>query len=208
MNPMATAAFALAAYLLGSLSFAVIVSRVFSLPDPRSYGSGNPGATNVLRTGRKLAALLTLLGDGGKGWLAVFLATRYAPDYGVDATGVATCAIAVFLGHVFPVFFRFAGGKGVATAGGILLAIHVWLGAAALATWIVVAAFMRYSSLAAVSAAGLAPLYAYLLFGMSPALPAVILISALLVWRHKRNILNLVAGKESRIGEKRDSTGV
>jgi len=208
MNPMATAAFVLAAYLLGSLSFAVIVSRVFSLPDPRGYGSGNPGATNVLRTGRKLAALLTLLGDGGKGWLAVFLATRYAPDYGVDATGVATCAIAVFLGHVFPVFFRFAGGKGVATAGGILLAIHVWLGAAALATWIVVAAFMRYSSLAAVSAAGLAPLYAYLLFGMSPALPAVTLISALLVWRHKRNILNLVAGKESRIGEKPDSTGV
>jgi len=203
MNAMAAAAFVIAAYLIGSLSFAVIVSRALSLPDPRTYGSGNPGATNVLRTGRKLAALLTVLGDGGKGWLAVFLAARYAPDYGVSAAGVATCAIAVFLGHVFPVFLRFAGGKGVATAGGILFAINVWLGAATLATWIVVALFFRYSSLAAVSAAGFAPLYAFFLFGMSPALPAVILISALLVWRHKTNILNLVAGRESRIGEKK-----
>ena len=203
MNPMATAAFVTVAYLIGSLSFAVIVSRALSLPDPRSYGSGNPGATNVLRTGRKLAALLTLIGDGGKGWLAVFLATRYAPDYGVGAAGVATCAIAVFLGHVFPVFFRFSGGKGVATAGGILLAVNVWLGAAAFATWAVVALFFRYSSLAAVSAAGLAPLYAFLLFGMSPALPAVILISALLVWRHRTNMVNLVTGRESRIGEKK-----
>jgi glycerol-3-phosphate acyltransferase PlsY len=121
----------------------------------------------------------------------------------VSATGVATCAIAVFLGHVFPVFLRFSGGKGVATAGGILFAINVWLGAATLATWIVVALFFRYSSLAAVSAAGFAPLYAFFLFGMSPALPAVILISALLVWRHKTNIFNLVAGRESRIGEKK-----
>ncbi|MGB5079663.1 MAG: glycerol-3-phosphate 1-O-acyltransferase PlsY [Burkholderiales bacterium] len=207
MNPMVAAAFVIAAYLIGSLSFAVIVSRAFSLPDPRSYGSGNPGATNVLRTGRKLAALLTLLGDGGKGWLAVFLATRYAPDYGVDAAGVATCAIAVFLGHVFPAFFRFAGGKGVATAGGILFAINPWLGAATLATWAIIALFFRYSSLAAVSAAGFAPLYAFFLFGMSPALPAVILISALLVWRHKNNIVKLIAGKEDRIGEKQDSAG-
>src|SRR5436309_2253410 len=119
---MATAVFILTAYLIGSLSFAVIVSRAFALPDPRSYGSGNPGATNVLRTGKKLAALLTLIGDGGKGWLAVFLALRYAAEYGVDATGVAACAVAVFLGHIFPVFFRFKGGKGVSTAGGILLA--------------------------------------------------------------------------------------
>src|SRR2546421_3405788 len=114
---MATAVFILTAYLIGSLSFAVIVSRAFSLPDPRTYGSGNPGATNVLRTGKKLAALLTLIGDGGKGWLAVFLSARYAAGYGVDATGVAACAVAVFLGHVFPVFFRFRGGKGVSTAG-------------------------------------------------------------------------------------------
>jgi len=207
MNLMAAAAFVIAAYLIGSLSFAVIVSRALSLPDPRSYGSGNPGATNVLRTGRKLAALLTLLGDGGKGWLAVFLAARYAPDYGVDAAGVAGCAIAVFVGHIFPVFFRFTGGKGVATAGGILLAINPWLGAATLATWVIIAFFFRYSSLAAVAAAAFAPLYAFFLFGTSPALPAVILMSALLVWRHKRNILNLAAGKEGRIGEKRDSTG-
>jgi len=207
MNPMVAAAFVIAAYLIGSLSFAVIVSRALSLPDPRSYGSGNPGATNVLRSGRKFAALLTLLGDGGKGWLVVFLAARYAPDYGVDAAGVAVCAIAVFVGHIFPVFFRFIGGKGVATAGGILLAINPWLGAATLATWVIIAFFFRYSSLAAVAAAGFAPFYAFFLFGMSPALPAVTLMSALLVWRHKKNILNLIAGKEKRIGEKRESAG-
>src|SRR6202162_1844734 len=131
---MTTAAFVLIAYLMGSLSFAVIVRRAFGLPDPRSYGSGNPGATNVLRTGRKLAALLTLIGDGGKGWLTVFLAARYAAGYGVDATGVAACVVAVFLGHLFPVFFRFKGGKGVSTVGGILLAINPWLGVATIAT--------------------------------------------------------------------------
>src|SRR2546427_2237782 len=125
---MATAAFVLIAYLIGSLSFAVIVSRAFALPDPRSYGSGNPGATNVLRTGKKLAALLTLIGDGGKGWLAVFLALRYAAEYGVDAMGVAACAVAGFRGHFFPVFFRFKGGKGVSTAGGVPLSFKPWLG--------------------------------------------------------------------------------
>src|SRR6266487_700340 len=205
---MATAVFILTAYLIGSLSFAVIVSRAFALPDPRSYGSGNPGATNVLRTGKKLAALLTLIGDGGKGWLAVFLALRYAAEYGVDATGVAACAVAVFLGHLFPVFFRFKGGKGVSTAGGILLAIHPWLGLAAIATWIIVALLFRYSSLAAVVSAVFAPAYAFFMsqlgFELGPMLPAVLLMSALLVWRHKSNILNLVAGREGRIGEKRD----
>jgi acyl phosphate:glycerol-3-phosphate acyltransferase len=206
MNPMAAAAFVLVAYLIGSLSFAVIVSRVFGLPDPRTYGSGNPGATNVLRTGKRLAALLTLVGDGGKGWLAVFLAVRYSADYGVDAAGVAACAVAVFLGHLFPVFFRFKGGKGVATAGGILVAINLWLGVATVATWIIIALFFRYSSLAAIAAAGFAPLYAFFLFGSSAALPAVILMSALLVWRHKSNILDLVAGRERRIGEKRETT--
>ncbi len=200
---MATAAFILIAYLIGSLSFAVIVSRAFGLPDPRSYGSGNPGATNVLRMGKKLAALLTLIGDGGKGWLAVFLAARYAAGYGVDATGVAICAVAVFLGHLFPVLFGFKGGKGVSTAGGILLAIHPWLGLAALATWIVIALFFRYSSLAAVVAAVFAPLYYFFLFGAGEMLPALILMSALLLWRHKTNILNLVAGKEGRIGERK-----
>jgi glycerol-3-phosphate acyltransferase PlsY len=202
---MATAAFFLIAYLIGSLSFAVIVSRAFGLPDPRSYGSGNPGATNVLRTGRKLAALLTLVGDCGKGWLAVFLAARYAAGYGVDATGVAACAVAVFVGHIYPVFFRFRGGKGVSTAGGILLAIHPWLGLATVATWIVIALFFRYSSLAAIVSAVFAPLYYFFLFGAREMLPALILMSALLAWRHKANILKLVAGKEHRIGEKRES---
>ena len=200
---MATAAFVLIAYLMGSLSFAVIVSRAFALPDPRSYGSRNPGATNVLRMGKKLAALLTLIGDGGKGWLAVFLAARYAAGYGVDTTGVATCAFAVFLGHLFPVFFRFKGGKGVSTAGGILLAIHPWLGLATFATWIVIALLFRYSSLAAVVAAIFAPLYYFFLFGAREMLPALVLLSVLLLWRHKTNILNLVAGKEGRIGERK-----
>src|SRR5882762_4923645 len=202
---MAAAVFILTAYLIGSLSFAVIVSRAFGLPDPRSYGSGNPGATNVLRTGKKLAALLTLIGDGGKGWVAVFLAARYSADYGVDAMGVAACAVAVFVGHVFPVFFRFKGGKGVSTAGGILLAINPWLGLATLATWIIVALFFRYSSLAAIVSAIFAPLYFFFLFGAREMLPALILMSALLVWRHKANILKLLAGKEHRIGEKRES---
>jgi glycerol-3-phosphate acyltransferase PlsY len=209
MNPMATAAFILVAYLIGSLSFAVIVSRALGLPDPHNYGSGNPGATNVLRTGRKLAALLTLVGDAGKGWLAVILAARYATGYGVEAAGVAACAVAVFLGHLFPVFFRFKGGKGVSVAGGILLAIQPWLGVATLVTWIIVALFFRYSSLAAIVAAVFAPLYAFFMsllgFDLWPMLPGVILMSALLVWRHKSNILNLAAGKESRIGKDRGS---
>src|SRR5207302_8942410 len=151
-------------------------------------------------------------GDAGKGWLVVYLAQRFAAAYGVDATGVAACAVAVFFGHLFPVFFRFKGGKGVSTAGGILLAIHPWLGLAAIATWIIVAFFFRYSSLAAIVSAVFAPLYAFFMsllgFELGLMLPAVILISALLVWRHKTNILKLVAGKERRIGEKRESASV
>ena len=199
---MAAAAFILVSYLIGSLSFAVIVSRALGLPDPRSYGSGNPGATNVLRTGRKLAALLTLLGDCGKGWLAVFLAARYAADYGVGETGVAACAAAVFLGHLFPVFLGFKGGKGVATAGGALLAIDPWLGLAALATWLVVAIVSRYASLASIVAALGAPACAYLMSVPVSTVLALALIGALIVWRHKSNIRNLAAGKERRIGEK------
>jgi len=206
---MATAAFILIAYLIGSLSFALIVSRAFGLPDPRTYGSGNPGATNVLRTGRMLAALLTLTGDAGKGWLGVFLAQRFAAAYGVDATGVAACVVAVFFGHLFPVFFRFKGGKGVSTVGGILLAIHPWLGLAAIATWIIVAFFFRYSSLAAIVSAVFAPAYAFFMsllgFDLGSMLSAVVLMSALLVWRHRSNILNIAAGRESKIGEKSDS---
>jgi glycerol-3-phosphate acyltransferase PlsY len=203
---MTTAAFILASYVLGSLSFAVIVSRALGLPDPRSYGSGNPGATNVLRTGRKLAALLTLAGDGGKGWLAVFLAARYAGDYGVGGVGVAACAVAVFIGHLFPAFLGFKGGKGVATAGGVLLAFDPWLGLAALATWLVVALLSRYASLASIVASACAPVYAYLMSLPPAATTALILIGSLIVWRHCGNIRNLALGKERKIGE-RDTQG-
>jgi acyl phosphate:glycerol-3-phosphate acyltransferase len=199
---MATAAFIFISYAIGSLPFAVIVSRAFGLPDPRSYGSGNPGATNVLRTGKKLAALLTLVGDGGKGWLAVFLAARYAADYGSSATATAACAVAVFLGHVFPLFLRFRGGKGVATAGGALLAIDPWLGAAMLATWSAVALVSRYASLASIAAAVCAPACAYFMSLQSGVVPALVLIGALIVWRHKSNILSLASGRERKIGEK------
>ena len=191
------------AYLIGSLSFAVIVSRAMGLPDPHSYGSGNPGATNVLRTGKKLAAILTLSGDAGKGWFAVWLAQKLAVDFDLSATAIAGVAVAVFLGHLFPVFFRFLGGKGVATAAGILFAINVWLGLATFATWLVMAVFFRYSSLAAIVASVFAPLYCFYLFGVSPALPAVIVMSALLVWRHRENIRKLMNGTESKLGAKK-----
>jgi acyl phosphate:glycerol-3-phosphate acyltransferase len=191
------------AYLIGSLSFAVIVSKLFGLPDPHTYGSGNPGATNVLRSGKKAAALLTLLGDGAKGWFAVWLAQRYAVEWGLTPLALAAVALAVFLGHLFPIFFKFLGGKGVATAAGILLAINPWLGLATSATWLIMAVFFRYSSLSALVASIFAPFYTWWLFGLSPYLPAVILMCALLVWRHKANITNLLAGKESKIGAKK-----
>ena len=201
---MATMVFAIAAYLIGSLSFAVIVSRMFGLPDPHNYGSGNPGATNVLRTGRKLAAALTLAGDTGKGALAVVLARHFAADYGVDTNGIALAALAVFLGHLYPVFFRFKGGKGVATALGILCAIDLWLGFATLASWLVVMLFFRMVSLASIIAAVLAPFFTAWLFGAaSPLLPAVLAIAALLIYRHRENIQRLLAGKEARIGAKK-----
>ncbi|QOL51440.1 glycerol-3-phosphate 1-O-acyltransferase PlsY [Massilia litorea] len=192
----------IAAYLLGSISFAVVMSRVFGLSDPRTYGSKNPGATNVLRSGSKKAAIATLVGDGAKGWLAVWLAVQFGPDHGIDDTGIALVAIAVFLGHLWPVFFRFVGGKGVATALGVLLGLNPWLGLATLVTWLVVAYAFRYSSLAALIAAVFAPFYYGLLFGVNEILFAVIAMSALLLWRHSTNIGNLIAGKESRIGSK------
>ncbi len=200
---MATAAFILIGYLIGSLSFAVIVSKAFGLPDPHSYGSGNPGATNVLRTGNKLAAVLTLLGDGLKGWFAVFLAQRLAWRFGVDDTGIAAVALAVFVGHLFPVFFRFKGGKGVATAAGVLFAIDWRIGLGTLVTWLVIAFFFRYSSLAALVAAAFAPFATALVLGFNLYAAAVLAISALLVWRHAENIRKLFAGTESRIGEKK-----
>ena len=199
---MNTVLFTIAAYLIGSISFAVVMSRVFGLSDPRTYGSKNPGATNVLRSGSKKAAIATLLGDGAKGWLAVWLAIKFGPQYGVDDGGVALVAIAVFLGHLWPVFFRFVGGKGVATALGVLLGLNVWLGLATLVTWLVVAYAFRYSSLAALIAAIFAPFYYGLLFGVNEILFAVLAMSALLLWRHSANIGNLIAGKESRIGSK------
>ncbi|UVW28169.1 glycerol-3-phosphate 1-O-acyltransferase PlsY [Massilia sp. H6] len=192
----------IAAYLIGSISFAVVMSRVFRLSDPRTYGSKNPGATNVLRSGNKKAAIATLIGDGFKGWLAVWLTIEYGPQFGLDDGAVALVAIAVFLGHLWPVFFRFVGGKGVATALGVLLGINVWLGLATLATWLIVAYAFRYSSLAALIASVFAPFYYGLLFGVDEILFAVVTMSALLLYRHSGNIANLVAGKESKIGAK------
>lgn len=200
---MTSVAFILTAYLIGSLSFAVIVSRAMGLPDPHSYGSGNPGATNVLRSGRKLAAVLTLLGDGGKGWLAVYLAQLNAWHLGVGDEVIAAVALAVFIGHLFPLFFGFKGGKGVATAAGILFAVDWRIGAGTLATWMIIAFFFRYSSLAALVAAVFAPLFTLLVLGVNAYAIAVLVVALLLVWRHGANIRKLLDGTESRIGEKK-----
>jgi acyl phosphate:glycerol-3-phosphate acyltransferase len=200
---MYTVLFAVAAYLIGSISFAVVFSKLFGLADPRTYGSKNPGATNVLRSGNKQAAIATLLGDCFKGWFAVWLALRIGPQFGVGESGVALVALAVFLGHLWPVFFRFVGGKGVATALGVLLGLNVWLGVATLVTWLVIAYAFRYSSLAALVSSLFAPFYYVLLFGVDVQLLAVVAMSVLLVYRHGKNIANLISGKESRIGSKK-----
>lgn len=199
---MLTLAFVVAAYFLGSISFAVVTSKVFGIADPRTYGSGNPGATNVLRSGKKAAAALTLLGDAAKGWLAVFLAIKFASHDESGLLLIALVALAVFLGHVFPLFLKFQGGKGVATALGVLLALNGWIGLAVLATWLFMAVLFRYSSLSALVAAIAAPIYV-MLFQMRPELVfATAVMSMLLIWRHKRNIQNLMSGKESKIGRK------
>jgi acyl phosphate:glycerol-3-phosphate acyltransferase len=195
---METAITLVAAYALGSISFAIVVSRLMRLPDPRSYGSKNPGATNVLRTGKKTAAAFTLAGDTGKGLAAVWLAA--ALDGSVPAAGLA-----VFLGHLYPVFYRFQGGKGVATAAGVLFGFNPWLGLAALATWIVVAALSRYSSLASLVAALAAPVYAWLLDVDDRRVMVIAAIALLLAWRHRENIARLAAGTESRLGQKKAS---
>ena len=197
--------FVVAAYLLGSISFAVVTSRAFGIADPRTYGSGNPGATNVLRSGKKSAAALTLLGDAAKGWVAVALAMHYATP---DAQGILLIAmvfLAVFLGHLFPVFLKFKGGKGVATALGVLLALNGWLVLAALLTWLLVAVVFRLSSLAALMAAVGAPIYAYALGMPREWVLACVVMTILLIWRHKSNIQNLLSGNESRIGKKTSS---
>ena len=183
-----------AAYLIGSISFAIVVSRAMRLPDPRSYGSKNPGATNVLRTGHRCAAVLTLVGDAAKGFIAVWLASRYAPEAAPYA------ALAVFLGHLFPLYHGFTGGKGVATAAGVLFAIDWRLGLGTLATWAIIAVFLRFSSLASLVAAAFAPFFTALLLGFDAYFACVLVMSALLVWRHRGNIARLLAGTESRIG--------
>jgi glycerol-3-phosphate acyltransferase PlsY len=198
---------ALAAYLIGSLSFAVLVSRLMGLADPRSYGSQNPGATNVLRSGNKLAAALTLLLDGIKGWLPVWAVVRSGSTWGLAEGTLAMVALAAFAGHVWPVFFRFKGGKGVATAAGVLFGIDLWLGLATLATWLIVAFFTRYSSLAALAAAAFAPAYYFLgnrvvWYVDNRVLLAAVVMSGILVWRHQSNIAKLIRGEESRIGKK------
>jgi glycerol-3-phosphate acyltransferase PlsY len=196
-----------AAYLIGSISFAVVVSKCMHLPDPHSYGSGNPGATNVLRTGNKLAAVLTLIGDALKGYFAVMLARILLGDASLSSTLnswlLCGVVVAVFLGHLFPIFHGFKGGKGVATACGILFGINWILGLATLGTWVIVAIFMRYSSLAALAAAVFGPIYFIFLFGFQPMAISLVLVCSLLIWRHRSNIKNLVNGSESRIGSKK-----
>ena len=204
------AALALVGYLFGSLSFAVIVSRVMGLDDPRTYGSQNPGATNVLRSGNKKAALATLLLDALKGYFPVLLVKWYGPAFGLDDEAVAVVAMAAFVGHLWPVFFRFQGGKGVATAAGILFAVEPVLGAAVMGTWLLVAFVTRYSSLAALMASVLSP--GYYLFGnevlwqtSAAELLTVMVMSLLLLWRHKENIGRLLHGQESKIGAKKEA---
>ncbi len=193
----------LAAYLLGSVSFAVLVSRAYRLPDPREYGSGNPGATNVLRSGRKSAAVLTLLGDSAKGWLAVYAAGQLNGDG--HELAMALAAVAVILGHMYPLFHGFKGGKGVATALGVLLALNWILALGTLATWLTIAVFFRYSSLAALLSALFAAFFTLILFNAAhPFVWAVALLAALLIWRHRSNIRNLLAGKERKLGAKAD----
>jgi acyl phosphate:glycerol-3-phosphate acyltransferase len=207
MAALATVVAVVLAYLLGSVSFAVIVSRAFGLADPRTYGSGNPGATNVLRSGSKPAAILTLLGDALKGWLAVWLVQRYGPAYGVGDWGVALAGLAAFLGHLYPLYFGFKGGKGVATAAGVIVGLNPWLALATGATWLIIALFFRYSSLASMIAAVFAAFYSAFGWGFDERFVAIALIAAFVIARHQSNIRNLMAGKERRIGEKAGRAG-
>lgn len=201
MNPsLATLAVIVAAYLIGSISFAVVVSKLMGLPDPHSYGSGNPGATNVLRTGNKAAALLTLIGDGLKGLVAVLIAYRLGVSWGDASLATAGAALAVFLGHLFPIFHRFEGGKGVATAAGVVFGLSWPLGLAMLAVWLVIAVAFRISSLASIVSAIAAPPLGFFFLGNWPEAWVLIPIALLLLWRHRANIRKLLAGTESKIG--------
>lgn len=196
-----------AAYLLGSIPFAVVSSRLFGLADPRSYGSKNPGATNVLRSGHKGAAAVTLLGDLLKGCLAIILARRFGVGYGFANGLIALVALAVFFGHLYPIFLGFKGGKGVATAAGVLLALDPWLGLAVLATWLFVAFTLRYSSLAALVAAATAPMFAFFFWGSDVLLLAVGVIAMALIGKHWQNLQRLMAGTEPKIGAKKATAG-
>jgi glycerol-3-phosphate acyltransferase PlsY len=198
---LAAALIVLAAYLLGSVSFAVVVSRAFGLPDPHEYGSGNPGATNVLRTGNRKAALLTLLGDGLKGFVAVFLAQNVAALAGAPDWTTAAAALAVFLGHLFPVFHDFRGGKGVATGAGIVFALHWPLGLVLTIIWLTMAYGFKISSLAALATALLMPLGMFYIYGPTLTAWTMVPIAALLFWRHRENIRQLITGKERPIGQ-------
>lgn len=192
------------AYLIGSVSFAIVVSKLMRLDDPRTYGSQNPGATNVLRSGNKLAAVLTLLGDCAKGWVAVTLAMEFSEPLGIYREGIALAGLAVFAGHLWPVFFGFKGGKGVATALGVLFALSPAVGVMTLCTWIIIAYTYRYSSLAAIVAAAFAPVYQFLTLGPGVRFAVILLMSVLLIYRHRGNIANLIAGKETRIARRSD----
>ncbi|HSQ11156.1 MAG TPA: glycerol-3-phosphate 1-O-acyltransferase PlsY [Burkholderiaceae bacterium] len=208
MQFLYTAVAILAAYLVGSVSFAVVVSRMLGLADPRTYGSKNPGATNVLRSGSRAAAVLTLVGDALKGWLAVWLVQRFGPAVGIGEWGVALAGIAVFLGHLYPVYFGFKGGKGVATAAGVIVALNPWLALATGLTWLIIAFFFRYASLASMVAAVFAAFYSAFGWGFDQRFVAVAVIAGFVIYRHQANIRNLMAGKERRIGQKSVSSPV
>jgi glycerol-3-phosphate acyltransferase PlsY len=201
MNPsLATLTTVAAAYLVGSISFAVVISKLFRLPDPHSYGSGNPGATNVLRTGNKAAALLTLVGDAVKGFAAVVIAYHLGISWGDASLATAGAALAVFLGHLYPIFHRFKGGKGVATAAGVAFGLSWQLGLSLMIVWLAIALVFRFSSLASIVAAILAPPLGFYFIGQWPEAWALIPIALLLLWRHRANIRKLLAGTETKIG--------
>ncbi len=198
--------FILFAYLIGSISFAVVVTKLMKLPDPRTYGSNNPGATNVLRSGNKKAAVLTLLGDAAKGWVAVLLAKHFAPAFGLGAWVIAAVALAALVGHLYPVFHGFKGGKGVATAWGVIVALNVGLGLGVLLVWVVVAYFSRISSLSSISAAAAAPIFSAQYFGFTWTTLSVLIMSMLVIYRHHENITKLWNGTERRFGERENNS--